>query len=235
LGISNGINNMGSVRYSFEEPNSGTRYDMAKQFGQDGVKAYLYEKKYQKGDESLKESKQYQQNLLAKNLGYSNYREMGEALQSGKLHKNDVTRKFRELEQAGQVNPENFLVEAKDSLSDKISKMKKHGDPRSTFTTRNDIQRKLLQNEIASYALENGYADENEDPNTLLFLQAVDSGEIRDSRAAELMEEYEATFEELGYMGKDYSSFKQSRGVSFNTETDMDSLRDQVSRRLKQR
>lgn len=233
MGISDGINNMRSVSYSFKEPNSGTRYDMAKQFGHSGVKAYLYEKKYQKGDESIKESKEYQQNLLAKNLGYSNYREMGEALQGGKLHKNDVVRKFRELEDAGQINSENFMVEKKGSISDRISKLKKHSDPRSTFTTRNDIQRKLLQNEIASYALESGYTDENENPNTLLFLQAVDSGEVRDSRAAELMEEYQATFEEFGYMGKDYSQFKQSRGISFNPETDMDSLRAQVGRRLK--
>ena len=64
MALSDGLNGMKSVKYSFEEINGGTRFDMSKQFGETGVKAYLYEKKYKSTDESLKDTKEYQQNLL---------------------------------------------------------------------------------------------------------------------------------------------------------------------------
>jgi len=232
LGISDGLNAMQGVKYSFEEINGGTRFDMAKQFGESGVKAYLYEKKYQSGDSSIKDSKEYQQNLLAKSLGFTNYREMGEALKKGKISKNDVRDKFKELEDAGELNPENFAVEKKETLKDQVENIKKYSDPRSTFTRRNDIQQKLLTNEINAYAKEQGYVDKNDNGDGLLFLEAVDSGDYRDSRAESLIDRYKSTFEELGYMGTSYDAFKNSNGLNSSGEYTVDNISDRIRKRF---
>jgi DNA-binding Lrp family transcriptional regulator len=213
LALSDGLNGMKSVKYSFEEINGGSRYDMAKQFGHSGVKAYLYEKKYQKGDESLKDSKEYQQNLLAQKSGYTNYREMGEALKKGKLSKYDVLNNFRELEKEGLIDPEHFIIEKKDSIKDKLGGIKKYADPKTSFVKRNDIQQKLLRNEINSYAQEEGYIDDQNNPDALSFLQAIDSGDYRNGRVENLVERYKDTFDSIGYAGPDYENYKEQNGL----------------------
>ena len=232
MGLSDGIQNMRSTQYSFEQINGGTRYDMTRQFGHSGVKARLYQKKYQQGDESIKDSKEYQQNLLANNVGYSTYRAMGEALKDGRLSNHEVLSAFRELKDAGHINEEHFLVEKKGTLADQVKNIKKHSDPRTTFTTRKDIQQKLLRNEISSYAAEQGFLDENDNPDALLFLEAVESGDYRDSRAEALLEEYKQTFDSLGYAGSDYENFKDSRGLNFNKKYGYEDISKRIIRRF---
>lgn len=227
MGLSDGINGMKSVKYSFEEINGGSRFDMAKQFGHSGVKAYLYEKKYEKGDQALPESKEYQQNLLAQKSGFSNYREMGEALRKGKLSKYDVLNSFRELEKEGLIDPENFIIEKKDSIQDKLNGIKKYADPKTSFVKRNDIQQKLLRNEIDSYAADNGFVDDENNPDSLLFLQAIESGDHRDGRAEALIEKYKKTFDTVGYAGPDYENFKEQNGLNQGEYT-IDNIADRI-------
>ena len=222
---------MNSVRYSFEQINGNSRYDMADQFGGSGVKAYLYEKKFARGVESVKDTKEYQQNLLAQSLGYTNYREMGEALKDGKLNKRDVVSKFRELDDAGLMNKDYFTVENKGNLKDKVNRIKKHVGPNSNFASRSDIKRNILQNEINDYARETGFVDENNRPDALLFLQAVESGDYIDSRAQSLFDRYESTFDSTVYDNPDYGSFKNTNGFIDNEYT-IDDIAERIIRRF---
>ncbi len=232
MGLSDGLSGMKSVKYSFEEINGGSRFDMAKQFGPSGVKAYLYEKKYQKGDESLKDTQQYQQNLLAKHAGFSNYREMGEALKKGKLSKYDVLNKFRELEDAGRIDSENFIVEKNDSLKDKVGGIKKYVDQKTSFSIRKEIQQKLLRNEIDSRALEEGYVDKNNQADSLSFLQAVESGDYKDGRTEALIERYKDTFDTIVYGNQDYDGFKDANGLNQDGEYTIDNIAERIKRKF---
>lgn len=232
LGLSDAIRNMqgNSVQYSFEEVNGGSRRAMRDQFGESGVKAYLYEKKYQSDDQSVKGTKEYQQNLLARKSGFADYREMGEALRQGKLTKQDLLESYKELEEKGLINPENFLVEKKSSLQDKARGLQKDTSTKN-FVTRPEIKQRQLRNEINAYALEEGFVDDENNPDALLFLQAVESGEHKDSKAESLFDSYRNSFDSVGYARKDYSDFKENNGLTSGEYT-IENLSEKIRRRF---
>lgn len=229
--LGNGLNGMKSVQYSFEEIKGSSRYDMADQFGNDGVKAYLYEKKLSNASQDPKDAKEYQQRILAQHAGFSSYREMGEALKDGKVPKSKILQSFRELENQGLIDSANFIDEKKDSLKDKANSISKYGKSNSTVTTRKDIQQKFLKNELDAYAEDEGYFNKNDEPDGLLFLQAVDSGDYRSSKAKSLVERYRDSFDSVGYAGSDYTDYRNSKGL-VQGEYTIDDISDRIVKRF---
>lgn len=231
MSLSDGINSMKSVQYSFEQINGTSEYEMSKQFGHSGVKGLLFQRKAANAGQSMKDTKEYQQNLLANEVGYRNYRELGEALRKGKVTNNEVVNSLRELEDKGLIKPENFIVEKKGSLSDKIGGLKNNSDSRTMFAQNKDIQKKLLRNELDSYAAEKGFVDKNNNPNTLLFLQSVESGTYQDDRAEALVDQYKSAFDTVGFLTEDFTDFKNKNGLTQGKYT-IDDISDRIKKRF---
>ncbi len=231
MSLSDGINSMKSVQYSFEQISGGSEYEMSKQFGHSGVKALLFQRKAANAGESMKDTKEYQQNLLAKEVGYRNYRELGEALSKGRVTNNEVVNSLRELEDKGLIDPEHFIVEKKDSLSSKLGGIKKLADPRTKFAQNKDIQKKLLRNELNNYAAEKGFVDKNNNPDSLLFLQSVESGAYQDDRADALVDKYKSAFDTVGFLTEDFTGFKNKNGLSQGKYT-IDDISGSIKKRF---